>query len=317
MALLQVKNLHKKFRLGKTEFTAVNDVSFQIEKGKTFGLVGESGCGKSTIALSVMALQTVNSGKVLFNGQDILELSKIKLRPLRRNIRMLFQNPEAVLNSGMTLKQVLLEELEKEPELSKAEKALRITETIEQVGLREEHLKRYPPGLSTGEKQRAAIARAVITRPKFLLCDEPVASLDLSLKATIIDLLMDLQEKRELTYLYISHNLSLVRKISHQIGVMYMGYLVEEAPAEKFSVQDVLHPYSRLLLASVPSTDPDAFSKILSEYPDVEPTRFEKGCPFRNRCPLYKENPLKDCEEKQPVLITRDDGRKVACYQVD
>ena len=220
MALVEARNLKKSFTLGGSTFQAVNDVSFRIEAGQTYGLVGESGCGKSTIALSLLALQPVDSGGVYFEGQNIFELPKRKMRFLRRNVRMLFQNPDAVLNSGMTLKQALMEELEKEPKLNKKKKTELIRETIAQVGLREDHIERFPSGLSTGEKQRAAIARALITRPKFLVCDEPVASLDLSLKATIIQLLMDLQEKLGLTYLYISHNLSLVRRMGHRIGVM-------------------------------------------------------------------------------------------------
>ncbi|MBF0430383.1 MAG: ABC transporter ATP-binding protein [Fibrobacteria bacterium] len=341
MALIKAKNLIKTFKLGESEFRAVNDVSINIEQGETYGLVGESACGKSTIALSILALQSVDSGVVEFDGVNILTMQKKIRRSLRRNIRMLFQNPEAVLNSGMTLQQVLMEELEKEKKLSKKEKITLMHETIGQVGLSDLHLARFPAGLSTGEKQRAAIARAIITRPKFLICDEPVASLDLSLKSGIIDLLMDLQKRLGLTYLYISHNLALVRKMAHKIGIMYMGNLVEEAPAQTFSVFRVLHPYSKLLLASVPSTYPDEYQKILTkypdvkdlpsklpngfkqryhdilkDYPDVEPTRLPGGCPFRNRCPFYFQNPLKDCETTMPSLRDHGDGRKAACHQI-
>jgi oligopeptide/dipeptide ABC transporter ATP-binding protein len=229
---------------------------------------------------------------------------------------MLFQNPESVLNSGMTLRQVLLEELEKENKLSKQKKQALIAETVGQVGLTQKHLYRYPSGLSTGEKQRAAIARAIITRPKFLVCDEPVASLDLSLKSSMIELLKNLQSTLGLTYLYISHNLGLVRMMASKIGIMYMGNLVEEAPVEFFTVHRVLHPYSKLLLASVPSTHPEEFQEILKDYPDVEPTRLDQGCLFRNRCPLYLGNRLKDCEDINPRLVNHGDNRKVACHQI-
>ncbi|MFC1584349.1 oligopeptide/dipeptide ABC transporter ATP-binding protein [Fibrobacterota bacterium] len=314
--LVEAKNLVKKFSLGDSEFLAVDDVSLEIKPGKTYGLVGESACGKSTVALSLLALQTVDSGEVWFNGKNILALPKPRLRELRRHIRLLFQNPEAVLNSGMTVSQVLYEELEKEKEMSRQQKQELIWQTIKQVGLNEGHLLRHPPGLSTGEKQRAAIARAIITRPKFLVCDEPVASLDMSLKSSIIELLMDLQYQLDLSYLYISHNLGLVRKMAHNIGIMYMGNLVEEAPVEFFTVHRVLHPYSKLLLASVPSTFPDEFHEILKDYPDVEPSRFQEGCPFRNRCPFYLSNPIRPCETRNPRLVNHGDNRKVACHQV-
>jgi oligopeptide/dipeptide ABC transporter ATP-binding protein len=300
LALVEANKIVKRFSLGGSDFLAVNNVSIQIEKGRTYGLVGESACGKSTLALSIMVLQSIDSGEVLFDGQNILNLPKTKLRDLRRNIRMLFQNPESVLNSGMTVRQVLQEELEKEKGLDKKQKNQLIQETIGHVGLTEKHLYRYPSGLSTGEKQR----------------DEPVASLDLSLKSSMIELLKNLQSQLELTYLYISHNLGLVRMMASKIGIMYMGILMEEASVENFTVHRVLHPYSKLLLASVPTTYPDEFREILKDYPDVEPTRFKEGCPFRNRCPFYLSNPLKDCETKIPTLKTHTPGRKVACHQV-
>ena len=317
MVLVEAKKIVKSFSQGKSVFRAVNKVNVQIESGKTFGLVGESACGKSTVALSMLALQSIDSGEVWYNGENILSLTKNRLRTLRKHMRLLFQNPEVVLNSGMTLKQVLSEELEKEKGLVKTKKNDLILETIGQVGLSEQHLSRYPSALSTGEKQRAAIARAIISRPKFLVCDEPVASLDLTLKASIIELLMELQNTLGLTIMYISHNLGLVRKIAHTIGIMYMGNVVEEASAETFTVHRVLHPYSKLLLASVPSAFPDEFHEILKEYPDVEPTRVKEGCPFRNRCPFFLNNKKSICEKQNPQLVDHGDGRKVACHQVE
>jgi len=307
MPILEVKNITKKFTMGNKTFNAVKDVSFTIEPGQTYGLVGESGCGKSTIALSILALQGIDSGVILFEGQDIFKLKKRALRDLRPSFRMLFQNPESVLNPGMTLKLVLMEELEKTPGRSKKMKEVVINETIEHVGLQSIHLKRYSSGLSTGEKQRAAIAKAIITQPKFLVCDEPVASLDLSLKTVIIDLLMQLQKDLGMSYLYISHNLSLVKTIAHKIGIMYMGSLVEEAPADLFSVNKVLHP---------PTLNPEQFNYILNKYPDIDPTRFEEGCPFRNRCPVYLNDKIPACENQFPPQEIKG-SQLVSCHATE
>lgn len=313
--LVRLEKLSKSFGKPGKSILAMNQVSLSILPGTTYGLVGESGCGKSTLALSLARLQSIDSGNIFFDGQDITHLSGSPMRDLRKNIRLLFQNPESVLNTGMTIYQILQEETQKLD--GSIDKDKLIKETLEKVELTERHMVRYPSSLSTGEKQRAAIARAIITLPKFLICDEPVASLDLSLKEGVVHLLKDLQDKLSITYLYISHNLGVVAQVAHTIGIMYMGNLVEESPVEYFSPEKLLHPYSRLLLASVPSTRSEQFSVILNQYPDVEPMRLKSGCPFRNRCPLYRNNPLKECEEKNPELKSYTSKRKVACFQVE
>jgi peptide/nickel transport system ATP-binding protein len=316
--LVEVRNLSRTFSQGKRSFLALNAISLGIPKGKTYGLVGESGSGKSTLALSLMALQPVEKGEVIYNGRDILKLSKKRMLILRREMRMLFQHPEAVLNSGMTIESILAEGLERESGLSSQERRRRVAEALEQVRLDPSHGARYPSNLSSGEKQRVTIARALITKPAFLACDEPVASLDLAIQSQVMSLLKEFQATLGLTYLFISHNLPLVKILADRIGVMYMGYLVEEARVDHFTVAGVRHPYTRLLLASAPSLEGGVgVSDVLADYPDVEPVRLEGGCPFRNRCPLYLSNRMKDCETTMPPLREFPNGARVACHQTE
>lgn len=312
--LVEVRNLRKTFAQGKRTFLALNDVSLSIPKGRTYALVGESGSGKSTLGLSIMALQGVDSGEVRYRGEDVLSVSAARMRALRREIRMLFQHPEGVLNSGMTIESILAEGLEREGRLPSEERRRRVAEALEQVRLDPAHGSRYPSNLSSGEKQRATIARALITRPAFLVCDEPVASLDLAIQSQVMSLLKEFQAHQGLTYLFISHNLALVKILADRIGVMYMGYLVEEATVERFTVDGVRHPYTRLLLASAPSLGDERLRAVLEEYPDVEPVRLEGGCPFRNRCPVHlaRRSPL--CETRMPPLTESAPGERVACH---
>jgi oligopeptide/dipeptide ABC transporter ATP-binding protein len=251
-------------------------------------------------------------------GRDIGALDPKALRNLRREYRMLFQHPEGVLNSGMKIYEILAEGLEREGNLSKSEIQRRVSEALTQVQLDPSHAERYPGNLSSGEKQRVTIARAIITKPQFLVCDEPVASLDLAIQSQVLALLKDFQQKLGLTYLFISHNLELVRLLADRIGVMYMGALVEEAPVSDFNVHQVKHPYTRLLLASVPSMGRPDLEKILEGYPDVEPTRLAKGCPFRNRCPHFLQKGGVECENDEPKLEARVNDRgemvRVACH---
>jgi oligopeptide/dipeptide ABC transporter ATP-binding protein len=312
--LVEVRNLRKTFSQGKRTFLALNDVSISIPKGRTYALVGESGSGKSTLGLSIMALQSVDSGEVLYRGEEVLAVSPARMRELRREIRMLFQHPEAVLNSGMTIESILAEGLEREGRFPAEERKRRVAEALEQVRLDPAHGARYPSNLSSGEKQRATIARALITRPAFLVCDEPVASLDLAIQSQVMSLLKEFQAHLGLTYLFISHNLALVKILADRIGVMYMGFLVEEATVGRFSVEGARHPYTRLLLASVPSLGDERLRAVLEEYPDVEPVRLEGGCPFRNRCPIHlaRRSPL--CETRMPPLSEAAPGERVACH---
>jgi oligopeptide/dipeptide ABC transporter ATP-binding protein len=314
--LVEAKGLRKRFGLAGKSFEALDEVSLFLRAGETYAVVGESGSGKSTLALSMMALQGVDGGEVLYRGENWLKSGKSRIRELRRAIRMLFQHPEAVLNAGMTVEATLREALEREDVRSPAEVQERISKVLEQVHLDPVHAKRYPSNLSSGEKQRVTIARALITRPKVLVCDEPVASLDLAIQAQILELLREFQEKMGLTYLFISHNLALVKLLAHRIGVMYMGRLIEEAPAEDFTVERARHPYTRLLLASVPSLDDEKLRGICAEFPDVEPVRLQTGCPFRNRCPLYLRNHHAECETVLPPLRDIKKG-KVACHLAD
>ncbi len=311
--IVEVRGLRKRFSQGTRSFLALNDISLSIPQGGTYGLVGESGSGKSTLGLSLMALQEVDGGEILYKGEDILKRSKAEMLILRREIRMLFQHPEGVLNSGMTIESILAEGLEREGNMDAAEKKRRVSEALEQVRLDPSHGARYPSNLSSGEKQRATIARALITKPAFLVCDEPVASLDLAIQSQVMSLLKEFQRHLGLSYLFISHNLALVKILAHRIGVMYMGYLVEEARVEHFTVAHVRHPYSRLLLASTPSLDP-GIRDVLSAYPDVEPVRLDGGCPFRNRCPVYLSQGDKICETTMPPLAELSPGERVACH---
>ena len=312
--IIEVRGLRKSFSQGTRSFLALNDISLSIPKGKTYGLVGESGSGKSTLGLSIMALQAVDGGEIFYKGADILKLSKSRMLVLRREVRMLFQHPEAVLNSGMTIESILAEGLEREMNLGKEEKRRRVSEALEQVRLDPSHGSRYPSNLSSGEKQRATIARALITRPAFLVCDEPVASLDLAIQSQVMSLLKEFQRHLGLSYLFISHNLALVKILADRIGVMYMGYLVEEARVEHFTVNGVRHPYTRLLLASTPSLGDPGIKDVLAAYPDVEPVRLEGGCPFRNRCPIYLSKGDKICETTMPPLAQSAAGARVACH---
>lgn len=312
--LVEVRNVRKTFSQGNRSFLALNGISLSISRGRTYALVGESGSGKSTLGLSIMALQEVDGGEILYKGQDILKLSPARMRALRKEVRMLFQHPEGVLNSGMTLASILAEGLEREGGMAAGERARRVAEALEQVRLDPGHADRYPSNLSSGEKQRATIARALITRPAFLVCDEPVASLDLAIQSQVMSLLKEFQRHLGLSYLFISHNLQLVKILADRIGVMYMGYLVEEAHVRHFTVDGVRHPYTRLLLASTPSRGDSRIRDILADYPDVEPVRLEGGCPFRNRCPVYlgKRPPL--CEKEMPPLAEVAPGERVACH---
>ncbi len=312
--IIEIRGLRKTFFQGNRSFLALNDISLSIAKGKTYGLVGESGSGKSTLGLSIMALQAVDGGEILYKGQDILKLSKSQMMRLRKEVRMLFQHPESVLNSGMTIEAILSEGLEREGKLPKEEKLKRVSDALEQVRLDPSHGSRYPSNLSSGEKQRSTIARALITKPAFLVCDEPVASLDLAIQSQVMSLLKEFQRHLGLSYLFISHNLTLVKIMADRIGVMYMGYLVEEARVEHFTVNGVHHPYTRLLLASTPSLGNVDIKHVLAAYPDVEPVRLTGGCPFRNRCPIYLSQASKTCETSMPPLVTSPGGARVACH---
>ncbi len=324
--ILEVQNLTVRFPvtggvlLRRTgEVRAVDNVSFTIGRGETLGLVGESGCGKTTVGravvniLGAMAFGVEVSGKVLYHAAsgtiDLAALSRSAMRPYRSEIQMVFQDPYASLNPRKTVNQIVGEPLAIHSKASKSEQAERVAWLLQKVGLSAEQGNRYPHEFSGGQRQRIGIARALSTSPKLVIADEPVSALDVSVQAQVINLMQDLQEEFGLSYLFIAHDLSVVRHISNRIAVMYLGHIVETGDAETI-YQSPLHPYSRALLASAPRPDPSARrtrqAKLLGDIPS--PINKPSGCPFRTRCPIARES----CAEAMPPLELRD-GRYVAC----
>ena len=259
MKLLEIKNLVMHFPVKNYKdqvVHAVDDVSFHINEGETLGLVGESGCGKSTCARTIIRIYNPTSGQIIFDGQDIAPLSQKQLKPVRKNIQMIFQDPYTSLNGRMTVRDIIAEPLEAHQiGSSKAERNEMVNEILKQVGLNAEHSTRYAHEFSGGQRQRIGIARALILRPKLVICDEPISALDVSIQAQIINLLTDFQQKEKLTYLFIAHDLSMVKYISNRIGVMYRGKIVEMATSEQL-FHKPLHPYTRSLLSAIPLPDP-------------------------------------------------------------
>jgi len=317
-AVIQVKNLKKYFPIVKGIFKkrysyirAVDDVSFSIEMGETFGLVGESGSGKSTIARLLLRLIEPTDGEILFKGKDITKLNKEELREVRKNMGIVFQDPASSLNPRNTVYDTLLRPL-KLHGIPKDEGEERIHKIMKSVNLGEELLGRYPHQLSGGQQQRVSIARAIILNPDFVVLDEPTSALDVSVQAQILNLLLDLQREFRLTYLFISHDLSVVRYISDRIGVMYLGNLFEIAPTEKL-YSHAFHPYTVGLVSSAPILNPRLRSRkklLLSGEPPslINPP---SGCPLHPRCPFAK--PI--CKEKKPRLIEVEEDHFVACHR--
>jgi oligopeptide/dipeptide ABC transporter ATP-binding protein len=315
--IFKARNVRKTFKRGGRSFAALQGIQLDVREGETYGLVGESGSGKSTLGLALMALQRAEEGKILYREHDLYALDAKALRAWRQEVRMLFQHPEGVLNSGMTVEQILAEALRPEDRRGKEERRAAIDQALDMVRLDRITADRFPSNLSSGEKQRVTIARALITRPKVLVCDEPVASLDLAIQSQILSLLRGFQDELGLTLLFISHNLDMVKLLADRIGIMYMGRLVEEAPVERFSFADVRHPYSRLLLASAPSMEDEGRAVVLAEYPDVEPHRHPEGCPFRNRCPVYLRDKNPACESEDPPMRDFGEGVSAACHALN
>ena len=301
------------------EVRAVDHVSFTIGRGETVGLVGESGCGKTTVGraivniLSAMAYGVEVSGRVIYHHSsgdvDLAKLSRGSMRPYRSDIQMVFQDPYASLNPRKTVNQIVAEPLAIHTKTSKAEQAERVAWLLGKVGLSPEQSNRYPHEFSGGQRQRIGIARALATNPRLVIADEPVSALDVSVQAQVINLMQDLQEEFGLSYLFIAHDLSVVRHISNRIAVMYLGHIVEMGEAETI-YQSPLHPYSRALLASAPRPDPNARrvrqAKLSGDIPS--PINKPSGCPFRTRCPIARAS----CADAVPPLELRDD-RLVAC----
>jgi oligopeptide/dipeptide ABC transporter ATP-binding protein len=292
---------------------AVDQVSLSIRAGETLGLVGESGCGKSTLGRTVLRLLDPTGGKVVFEGKDITALPQRELRPVRRHMQMIFQDPYASLNPRMSVGETLAEPLEIHGlARTRAERAERVAELLAKVGLRPDAARRYPHEFSGGQRQRVGIARALAVQPRFIVADEPISALDVSIQAQIVNLLVDLQKAERLTYLFISHDLKIVRHISDRVAVMYLGKVVELAAAAAL-YQEPLHPYTTALLSAVPVPDPARQrTRIILEGDVPSPMRPPPGCPFHPRCPV-KDKP-RACFEEPPPLREVRPGHWAACH---
>jgi oligopeptide transport system ATP-binding protein len=291
---------------------AVDDVSFTILEGETLGLVGESGCGKSTCGRAVLRLYDPTAGSIRIEGTEIGTMSQSALRPLRPRMQMVFQDPQASLNARMTVASIISEPLDEHTKLSRAEKLARVYELMDAVGLNRDFANRYPHEFSGGQRQRIGIARALALNPKFIVCDEPIAALDVSIQAQVVNLLEDLQEKFGLTYLFISHDLSMVRHICDRVAVMYLGRIVEIAPRDAL-YNDPQHPYTQALLSAVPEPDPVSEStrqRIILQGDVPSPAKPPKGCNFCTRCPQV----IPVCRETKPELREIAPGQFVACH---
>jgi len=316
--ILKVTNLTKSFTVRgtmsgkKQSIQAVGGVSFEIRRGETLGIVGESGCGKSTLARCIVQLLPVTSGSVEFQGATLTGLSRRKLRPHRRNLQLVFQDPFASLNPRRTVRDIVAQPLRVHRFGTKDEIEARVQELFTLVGLDVNSLGRYPHEFSGGQRQRIGIARSLALNPELVIADEPVSALDVSVQAQVLNLMAELQEKLGLTYLFIAHDLGVVRHVSDRVGVMYLGEMVELGPAEP--IYDApLHPYTEALLSVAPELDDGTIDKrerivLQGDVPD--PANKPTGCPFHPRCPVAQDR----CRSEKPVLAPVEDGRFVACH---
>ena len=309
--LLEVKDLKKYFKTKKGMLHAVDGVSFAIERGKTLGIVGESGCGKSTTGRSILRLIEPTSGTVLLEGKDITKLNKSEMRKMRQEMQIIFQDPFSSLDPRMTVNQLIREPIILNNILTdKAEIDARVLELMETVGLAERLYNSYPHELDGGRRQRIGIARALAVNPKFIVCDEPVSALDVSIQAQILNILKELQEKLGITYIFITHDLSVVYYFADDIAVMYLGQLVEKAPADELFANPV-HPYTQALLSAIPSTDIDNKTKrIILKGEITSPVNLPDACRFAKRCNYVCE----DCTCSDPKLVEISPGHFVACH---
>jgi oligopeptide transport system ATP-binding protein len=320
--LLEVKNLKKYFPVRggtvkdkRKSLKAVDDVSFHIYKGETLGLVGESGCGKTTVGRTILKLYAPTSGKIIFDGIDISRFSDRQMRPYRKRMQIIFQDPYASLNPRMTVGDIIAESIDIHNIASGHERKNIIFDLLNKVGLNMEHANRYPHEFSGGQRQRIGIARALAVHPDFIVCDEPISALDVSIQAQVVNLLEDLQDEMGLTYLFIAHDLSMVKHISDRVGVMYLGKLVEMAPSHELYSKP-LHPYTQALLSAIPVPDPDTMeqrSRIILEGDVPTPIDPPSGCRFRTRCPVARER----CAQEEPVMKDYGDGHMAACHFID
>jgi oligopeptide/dipeptide ABC transporter ATP-binding protein len=292
------------------EVRAVDGVSFTIQRGETLGLVGESGCGKTTVGRTILRLIEPTAGRVSFNGENLLELNREKLRSLRASLQIIFQDPFSSLDPRMNVGQIIAEPIRNHMKVSKTELRQRVADLMERVGLHPEQISRYPHEFSGGQRQRIGIARALALNPLAIICDEPVSALDVSIQAQVINLLARLQEEMQLSYLFIAHDLSVVEHISDRVAVMYLGRIVELA-TDKALYQNPLHPYSQALLAAVPVPDPEIPKKKILLPGDVpSPMNPPTGCTFHTRCPEC----MAICSQEIPVFKNIGDEHWVACH---
>ncbi|MBL4938176.1 dipeptide ABC transporter ATP-binding protein [Clostridium sp. YIM B02515] len=320
--LVSVKNLKKYFPINKGLFNksvsnvkAVDDVSFDIKKGETLGLVGESGCGKTTCGRTLIKLYEPTSGEIIYNGQHIEKLSEKEMLIYRRKMQIIFQDPYASLDSRMTVGDIVGESIDIHKLMKGKERKERIDYLLNMVGLNTEHMNRYPHEFSGGQRQRIGIARSLAVEPEFIICDEPISALDVSIQAQVVNMLEDLQDSLGLTYLFIAHDLSMVKHISNRIGVMYLGNLVEIAESNELYTHPV-HPYTTALLSAIPIPDPDEAAqrkRIVLEGDVPSPIDPPPGCRFRGRCRFVKEV----CKEVTPSLKDIGGGHQVACHLVE
>lgn len=315
-SILEVKNLSKYFKVktgvGKSQILkAVDNISLNIKKGETLGLVGESGCGKSTLGRTIVKIYKPSSGSILFDNRDLAMLSRKQMLPYRKKIQMIFQDPYASLNPRFTIGDIISEPMVIHKMFSPEERKDRVQELLEVVGLKPDHIRRFPFEFSGGQRQRIGIARALALDPEFIVCDEPISALDVSIQAQVINLLEKIQKERGISYLFIAHDLGMVKHISHRTCVMYLGHMVEVGPSVDV-YRSPLHPYTKVLLSAEPVPDPKSArekKRIIPEGEVPSPLNPPKGCPFVTRCSRAMEK----CGQIIPDLYEVE-GRKVACF---
>lgn len=312
--LISARNIKKHFNVKGGVLTAVDGINFDIYPGETFGLVGESGCGKSTAGRTIIRLYEPTEGELYFNGKNIYKLSRHEMEEIRKDFQMIFQDPYASLNPRMTVEEIVSEPFDVHGIYKNSkEKHNRVIELLELVGLSEEHASRFPHEFSGGQRQRVGIARALALNPKFIVCDEPISALDVSIQAQVVNLLKELQKELGLTYLFIAHDLSMVRYISDRVGVMYLGHMMELAKSEEL-YDNPIHPYTRALLSAIPIPDPDiqrSRSRIMLEGDVPSPINPKEGCRFVERCPYA----IAKCRETTPGFEEIKKDHFVACHR--
>ncbi|PSL41363.1 peptide/nickel transport system ATP-binding protein/oligopeptide transport system ATP-binding protein [Planomicrobium soli] len=310
--LVEIHSLKKYFNIKKdVTVKSVDDISISIRKGETFGLVGESGSGKSTLGKTVVGLQAPTSGEIIYNGQNVLQLDKETQRNVNKEMQIIFQDPHASLNPRMRVGDIIAEGIDAYKLFKGKDRTNRIYELLAQVGLRPEHAKRFPHEFSGGQRQRIGIARALAVEPKFIVADEPISALDVSIQAQVINLMEELKESEGLTYLFIAHDLGMVKHISDRIGVMYLGKMMELSNSDDM-FRNPLHPYTQALLSAIPKANPRAVKRerIVLQGDPPSPTAPPSGCRFRTRCP----HAMEICALQEPQWKEVEDEHWVACH---